>query len=165
MRTTKKRTLTRKTKTVNIKGRQITNAAFLGFVLVLTFVLGFAQDDAKKTDDTKKIADDKKDDHKKDYGVMFGTAYGPDDRPMYGVRVTIHPVGKKHPNWEMQSDHRGEFAQRVPPAAADYLVTGEAEVAPVVNGKPQTSKKKRLKGQVTVHIDGAEWHDFSLHLN
>jgi hypothetical protein len=52
----------------------------------------------------------------------------------------------------------------VPPVAADYLVTGEIEIVPVVNGKPQPSKKKRLKGEAKVHIDGAEWHDFSLHM-
>jgi hypothetical protein len=159
-------------KTVNTDPRQIMNAVLLGFALCVLSVFGVAQDtdakktdDTKQTDDTKKGADEKRDNHKKDYGVIFGTAYGPDDLPMYGVRVTIHPVGKKHPSWELQSDHRGEFAQRVPPAPADYLVTGEAEIAPVVNGKPQTSKKKRLKGEAKVHIDGAEWHDFSLHLN
>lgn len=156
---------TRKKKTVNTNWRQTTNAAFLGLALLVLCGRGLAQHDAKNPDDTKKAADEKKAGNKKDYGVLFGTAYGPDDRPMYGVRVTIHPVGKKHPNWETQSDHRGEFSQRVPPAAADYLVTGQAEVAPMVNGKLQTSKKKRLKGEAKVHIDGAEWHDFSLHMN
>jgi hypothetical protein len=177
MRTTTKTIRMRKTKTVTINRRQIATAALLGLALCVLSVFGVAQDnananaDAKKTDDTKqaddtkKAASEKKDDHKRDYGVIFGTAYGPDDLPMYGVRVTIHPVGKKHPSWELQSDHRGEFAQRVPPAPADYLVTGQAEIAPVVNGKPQTSKKKRLRGEAKVHMDGTEWHDFSLHLN
>jgi hypothetical protein len=170
MRTTTTMT-TRMRRTVIINRRQITKAALLGFAFCLLGVFGVAQDDAKKTDDakqtddTKKPADEKKIDHKKDYGVIFGTAYGPDDHPMYGVRVTIHPVGKKHPSWETQSDHRGEFSERVPPVEADYLVTGEIEIAPVVNGKPQTSKKKRLKGEAKVHINGAEWHDFSLHMN
>ena len=170
MRTTTKTIRTRKTKTVNTNRRQITNAAVLGLALCVLCLPGIAQDDAKKTDDAqqtddaKKAVDEKRVDHKKDYGVIFGTAYGPDDHPMYGVRVTIHPVGKKHPSWELQSDHRGEFAQRVPPTPADYLVTGQAEIAPVVHGKPQTSKKKRLKGETKVHIDGSEWHDFSLHL-
>jgi hypothetical protein len=172
MRTTTKTIRMRKTKTVIINRRQIAYAAWLGLSLFVLSMVGVGQDnaDAKKTDDTKqtddtKKATEKKDDHKRDYGVIFGTAYGPDDLPMYGVRVTIHPVGKKHPSWELQSDHRGEFAQRVPPAPADYLVTGEAEIAPLVNGKPQTSKKKRLKGEAKVHIEGTEWHDFSLHLN
>jgi hypothetical protein len=152
---------------VNTDRRRITIAAVLGLAVLGLNSFAIAQDDSKKADDSKRLAGDKdkKDDKQKDYGVIFGTAYGPDDRPLYGVRVTIHPVGKKHPSWELVSDHRGEFAQRVPPAPADYLVTGEAEVAAIVNGKPQRSKKQRLKGEARVHIDGAEWRDFSLHLN
>jgi hypothetical protein len=98
----------------------------------------------------------------KDYGLLFGTAFGPNDRPMYGVRVTIHPVGKKHPSYDQQSDHRGEFAQRLPPGPCDYLVTGEVEITLVENGK--APKKKHLKGEATVHLDGQERRDFSLHM-
>jgi len=98
----------------------------------------------------------------KDYGLLFGTAYGPDDRPMYGVRVTIHPVGKKHPSYELLSDHRGEFAQRLPPGPRDYLVKGEVEITPMESGTAQ--KKKRLRGETTVHLDGQERRDFSLHM-
>jgi len=67
-----------------------------------------------QSDKKSQQADKKK--PEKSYGLIFGTAYGPDDRPLYGVRITIHPEGKKHPSWELVSDHRGEFAQRVPPA-------------------------------------------------
>lgn len=98
----------------------------------------------------------------KDYGLLFGTAFGPDDRPMYGVRVTIRPVGKKHPSYDLLSDHRGEFAQRLPPGPCDYLVTGEVEITPIENGKAQ--KKKHFKGETTVHLDGQERRDFSLHM-
>jgi hypothetical protein len=109
--------------------------------------------------------DDKKDGKKKDnYGLIYGTAYGPDDHPMYGVRVTIHPAGRKRPIWEQLSDHHGEFAQRVPPGPGDYEVSGVIEVIPVEDGKPQKSKKKRLKGEAKVHIDDQERKDFSLHL-
>jgi hypothetical protein len=101
----------------------------------------------------------------KAYALIFGTAYGPDDRPLYGVRVVIQPEGKKHPSWELFSDHRGEFAQRVPPGPGDYLIRGQAEYAPAgTDGKPQTSKKKRLKGETKVHIDGQERQDVGLHL-
>jgi hypothetical protein len=150
---------------VNTDRRRIAIAVLAGLAVLALSALALAQDNSKKGDDSKSLADDKKDDQKKSYGVIFGTAYGPDDRPLYGVRVTIHPAGKKHPSWELVSDHRGEFAQRVPPAPADYLVSGEAQVTAIVNGKPQASKKKRLKGEAKVHIDGAEWRDFSLHLN
>ena len=98
----------------------------------------------------------------KDYGLLFGTAYGPNDLPMFGVRVTIHPVGKKHPSYDLSSDHRGEFAQRLPPGPCDYLVTGEVEIMPIEKGKGQ--KKQRLKGETTVRLEGQERRDFSLHM-
>jgi len=101
----------------------------------------------------------------KPYALIFGTAYGPNDRPLYGVKVTIRPEKKKHPSWDLMSDHRGEFAQRVPAGANDYLVRGEAEYAPLGDdGKPQLSKKLRLKGETRVHVDNEERRDISLHL-
>jgi hypothetical protein len=106
----------------------------------------------------------KKEDLRKHYGLIFGTAYGPDDRPLYGVKVRIHPVRAKHPGWELVSDHRGEFAQRVPPGPADYLIVGQAEIAPVENGVPNRHKKKKLKAETRVHIDKEERQDISLHL-
>ena len=110
---------------------------------------------------------EKKDKHKaeKPYALIFGTAYGPDDRPLYGVKITIRPQAKKHPSWDLMSDHRGEFAQRVPPGPSDYLVHGEAEYAPLGDdGKPQLSKKKRLKGEAKVHVESEERLDISVHL-
>ncbi len=101
----------------------------------------------------------------KPYGLIFGTAYGPDDHPMYGVHVIIRPEGQKKPTWELMSDHRGEFAQRVPPGPGDYVITGEVEIIPLVDGKPQKSHKKRLKGQAKVHLSGEEQQDFSLHMS
>ena len=106
-------------------------------------------------------ADEKK---PKPYGLIFGTAFGPDDRPMYGVRVTIHPEGKKHPNWELLSDHHGEFAQRVPPGPGDYVVTGVIEIIPAQEGPAHGSRKKRLKGEAKVHVDDQERRDFNLHM-
>lgn len=101
----------------------------------------------------------------KPYALIFGTAYGPNDRPLYGVKITIRPEKKKHPSWDLISDHRGEFAQRVPAKTNDYLVRGEAEYAPVGDdGKPQLSKKVRLKGETRVHVDNEERRDISLHL-
>jgi|SRR5579872_2683810 len=99
---------------------------------------------------------------KKHYGLIFGTAYGPDDRPLYGVRVKVRPAGKNRPSWELLSDHRGEFAQRVPPGPADYVIAGEVEVAEVENGK--TGKKKKLQAEAKVHIDAEERQDVGLHL-
>jgi hypothetical protein len=101
----------------------------------------------------------------KPYALIFGTAYGPTDRPLYGVKITIRPQTKKRPSWDLISDHRGEFAQRVPAGTNDYLIHGEAEYAPVGDdGKPQLSKKVRLKGETRVHVDNEERRDISLHL-
>jgi len=101
----------------------------------------------------------------KPYALIFGTAFGPDDRPLYGVKITIRPQAKKHPSWDLMSDHRGEFAQRVPPGPADYLIHGEAEYAPLGDdGKLQLSKKKRLKGDAKVHVGSEERLDISVHL-
>ena len=101
----------------------------------------------------------------KPYALIFGTAFGPNDRPLYGVKVRIRPQKKKHPSWDLMSDHRGEFAQRVPPGPGDYLIHGEAEYAPVgEDGKPQLSKKMRLKGDAKVHVENEERLDITLHL-
>ncbi len=108
------------------------------------------------------LKDQKKE--QKPFGLIFGTVYGPDDRPFYGAKIQIRPVGKKHPNWELMSDHRGEFAQRVPLNPANYEIRGEAEIVPLVDGKPQPSRKKRVKATARVHVDKDVEQDISLHL-
>jgi len=95
-------------------------------------------------------------------GLIFGTAFGPDDLPLYGVRVHIQPVGKKHPDWNLISDHHGEFAQRVP--AGDYEVVAEAELAPMADGKPQLSRKKRVRVNRTIHVENDVEQDINLRL-
>ena len=157
---------------MNTDGRPISMTAFstvLALALALAVsALGGTQNAGQDNPDQKTA--DQKDNAKhkpkeKPYGVIFGTAYGPDDHPMYGVRVTIHPDGHKKPVWELMSDHRGEFAQRVPPGPGDYVINGFAEIIPIVDGKEQKSKKKRLKGEAKVHLSGEEQQDFSLHMN
>ena len=101
----------------------------------------------------------------KPYALIFGTAFGPDDRPVYGAKITVHPKDKKHPSWEFMSDHRGEFAARVPPGPRDYVVHGEAEYAPVgADGKPEKSKARKLRGEKSVHVDNVERLDIGLKL-
>jgi hypothetical protein len=129
-------------------------AVWLAPALFFALLQTAAQTDQKKPEKPEK-----------GYGLIFGTAYGPDDRPLYGVKINIRREGKKHASWDLLSDHRGEFAQRVPLEAADYLIKGEVEYAPVgKDGKPQTSKKKRLKGETKVHIEGEIRQDIGLHL-
>jgi len=139
--------------------------AILAFAAMARPQAAVQPQDASQPQTTEKQPAEKKNKHEKPYALIFGTAYGPDDRPLYGVKITIRPQAKKHPSWDLMSDHRGEFAQRVPAGTNDYLVHGEAEYAPLGNdGKPQLSKKVRLKGETRVHVDNDERRDISLHL-
>ena len=62
---------------------------------------------------------------KKEYALIFGTVWGPDNRPVYGVPVKIRRAQDKKAKWEVYSDHHGEFAQRVPPGEADYILSAD----------------------------------------
>jgi len=90
---------------------------------------------------------------KQDYALIYGTVWGPDDRPVAGIPVSIRRSGDKKPKWQLTSDNRGEFAQRVPAGEDDYIV--EADVK---------TPKGQPKPQATVHITGDERQDMSLHL-
>ena len=91
---------------------------------------------------------------KKDYALIYGTVWGPDDHPVAGVSIRIRRVSDKKPKWELVSDGRGEFAQRVPVGAQDYIVQADIKTP---KGQP--------KPEVTVHIDDDERKDVSLHLS
>lgn len=91
-----------------------------------------------------------------DYALIFGTVWGPDNQPVYGVKVKVRRTNPKSAKWELISDHRGEFAQRVPTGPGDYEVSAE----PV-----HLKKGGRLTAPpVKVHIDAAERQDIGLHL-
>lgn len=96
-----------------------------------------------------------KDKPKSDYALIFGTVWGPDDRPAYGVPVKIRLATDKPKKvrWELMSDHSGEFAQRVPTGQADYIVWADIK-----------TKKGQPKPETRVHIDNNERADISLHL-
>lgn len=94
-----------------------------------------------------------RDDAKKPYALIFGTVYAPDDRPAYGVKVKIRRADEKKARWELFSDHRGEFAQRLPAGAADYVVWADLK-----------GSKDQPKTEVKVHITNDERVDISLHL-
>jgi len=162
-------TRTRTTKTVIIKRRG--SGSLTACLAILAFAAMARPQAAEKPQatnqpqTTEKPTAEKKRKGEKPYALIFGTAYGPDDRPLYGVKITIRPQAKKHPSWDLMSDHRGEFAQRVPPGPGDYLIHGEAEYAPLGDdGKVQLSKKKRLKGDAKVHVESEERLDISVHL-
>jgi hypothetical protein len=87
------------------------------------------------------------------YALIFGTVYASDNRPAYGVRVKIRRADQKKAQWELYSDHQGEFAQRVPAGAADYIVWAEPE------------HKRGPKPEVKVHVEYDERVDLRLHLS
>ena len=95
----------------------------------------------------------------KPYALIFGTVWGPDNQPLYGVKVKIRRADEKKPHWEVYSNHTGEFAQRVPAGKADYIVTAD------VKGFKLPSGKRLQPGQdVTVHIENDERADIGVHL-
>jgi hypothetical protein len=98
------------------------------------------------------LASDKK--QEKDYALIFGTVYDANNHPAQGVVIKIKRVGDKKAKWERVSDSRGEFAQRVPPGQADYVVRPELKDTQVAE-----------KAQVTVHIQNNERQDISVHLD
>jgi hypothetical protein len=95
----------------------------------------------------------------KPYALIFGTVWGPDDRPLFGVKVKIRRADQKKAHWELYSDHYGEFAQRVPPGPADYLVWADLK-----GYKSASGKELHQDGEVKVHVDNDERQDLGLHL-
>lgn len=93
------------------------------------------------------------------YALIFGTVWGPDDRPIYGVLVKIRRSQDKKAKWQLSSDHHGEFAQRVPAGEADYVVWADMKGVKTADGKPL-----RLVKEVPVHVDNDERVDIGLHL-
>ena len=95
----------------------------------------------------------------KPYALIMGTVWGPDDRPVYGVKVKIRRTDQKKAKWELTSDHSGEFAQRLPAGKADYVVWADTKGLKLLSGK------KLAQGtEVTVHIQSDERADIGLHL-
>ena len=96
----------------------------------------------------------------KHYALIFGTVWGPDGRPVYGVKVLIRRADQKKPKWELYSNHTGEFAERVPPGQADYIVWADAKSVKAIS-----NNKLHPGSEVTVHIVAEERIDVGLHLN
>ena len=93
------------------------------------------------------------------YALIFGTVWGPDDRPIYGVKVLIRRSSDKKPKWDLYSDHRGEFALRVAAGKEDYIVG-----ANVKGVKTQDGHALHLVEEVPVHVEYDERVDIGLHL-
>jgi hypothetical protein len=93
------------------------------------------------------------------YALIFGTVWDPDGRPLYGVKIKIRRANEKKARWELYSDHRGEFAQRVPAGKLDYIVWADLK-----GYKLQSGKQLGAGPNVTVHIENDERADIGLHL-
>ncbi len=93
------------------------------------------------------------------YALIFGTVWGPDARPIYGVRVNIRRVTDKKPKWQLYSDHSGEFAQRVAAGKNDYVVGADLKGVKTADGH-----RLHLVEEVPVHVEYDERVDIGLHL-
>jgi len=136
----------------NLRRHRFATLSFLA-LLVILFVLP-----ALSSPDSLLVA--QKSDQP--YAVIFGTVWGPDDHPVYGVTVKIRRASDKPKKvrWEVYSDHRGEFAQRVPAGELDYVLTADLKHFKSPDGKPL-----RLLQDVTVHVYNDEREDTGLHLS
>jgi|SRR5580765_224635 hypothetical protein len=104
-------------------------------------------------------ADDQHKDPRKSYALIVGTVWGPDDRPVYGVKVKIRRADQKKAKWELSSNHTGEFAQRLPAGKATYIVWADTKGLKSLNGR-----KIDPVTDVTVQIESEERMDIGLHL-
>jgi hypothetical protein len=93
------------------------------------------------------------------YALIFGTIWGPDDRPVYGVKVLIRRSSDKKPKWDLYSDHHGEFALRVAAGKEDYIVGADLKGVKTQDGHPA-----HLVEEVPVHVEYDERVDIGLHL-
>ena len=93
------------------------------------------------------------------YALIFGTVWGPDDRPVYGMKIKIRRADEKKARWELSSNHSGEFAQRVPAGKADYVITADLKGFELPNGQ-----RFQSGGEVQVHVEHDERVDTGLHL-
>ncbi len=94
------------------------------------------------------------------YALIYGTVWGPDNQPVYGVNVKIRRATEKKARWQVFSDHSGEFAQRVPAGQADYVLWADLKSS-------QLPRHLKLKPgpQVNVHVYNDEREDTGVHLS
>src|SRR5262245_17640880 len=90
--------------------------------------------------------------------LIFGTVWGPDDRPLAGITVNIRRAREKKARWQVRSNHRGEFDQEVPTGKQDYVLWAETKGVKLRNGR-----HLQPSPEVTVHIESNERADTGLH--
>ena len=67
--------------------------------------------------------------------VIFGTVWGPDDRPVPGITVKIRRANEKKARWEVVSNRRGEFEQQVPSGKQDYVIWADVKGRKLPDGE------------------------------
>jgi len=97
--------------------------------------------------------------HEQPYALIYGTVWGPDDRPVTGVRVKIRRENEKKVRWEVYSTRLGEFTQRVPAGKADYVIWADLK-----GYRHQNGRHLQPGEEVKVHVEFDERVDTGLHL-
>jgi hypothetical protein len=88
----------------------------------------------------------------KPYALIFGTVFNSEQHAVAGVKVKIRRATDKKAKWELISDRRGEFAQRLPAEPMDYVVWADLK-----------DRQAAHKTEVKVHIEKEERQDIALH--
>jgi hypothetical protein len=96
----------------------------------------------------------------KPYALIFGSVFDPEGHTLYGVKVKIRRADEKKARWELFSNHTGEFAQRVPPGPADYVVWADVKGYKLADGR-----RVQPGPDVKVHIEADERSDIGVHLS
>jgi len=91
---------------------------------------------------------------KESYALIFGTRWGPDSRPVYGVHMKLRRAGEKKFRWEAVSDHHGEFTFRVPPVAGNYILVPDLK-----------HPKDKPLPETRIQVQGDERVDIGVHLS
>ncbi len=124
--------------------RSVTRLSLIAACLLLATSIPLQGRDKKKTED---------------YALIFGTVWGPDDRPLPGIQVNIRRADQKRAKWQRYSTRLGEFSVRVPVGKADYVIWAETKGVKLPNGK-----HLQPSPEVTVHVESNERVDTGLHL-
>jgi len=124
------------------------------FLAFLTTALGLSE--ASSVSGSGSPAQNKPE---KPYALIFGTVWGPDDRPVHGVKVKIRRDRDKKARWELYSDHNGEFAQRVPAGKEDYVIWADLKGFKTARGAKLQAGEK-----VKIHVENDERVDTGIHL-
>ncbi len=95
----------------------------------------------------------------KDYALIVGTVWGPDDHRVPGMKVKIRRAGEKKAHWQAYSNLRGEFQQRLPVGKQDYVIWADTK-----GYKRPDGKHLQPGTEVTVRIENNERADTGLHL-